>query len=504
LSPQPLSDEERAAALEGGDSYFRIASEREEATAAHVLLVASPEHKEFVPIGVIPSTSGARTEKVNEWIDRAAAILRERKYVIRGLATDGDPNGLTADLTNPILFMLSLFDFIRKNTDAAHTLFMSAFEVMYRARGDLQRWARFFDSFHAYNNLRRRLAKYNFLRIWKPLRRKDPHDDGLPRIEARWEEGEAQFGTEINSADLERIGVAAVNFISTAQDGMDQAKTLSMFGGYNWKLIYKAWGEGSIEGSYLLLWTIMYLFVSVRTLNLGRFESIRRWTWVWGLLAILANAWQETTVDGDGGGGLYRGDPVFPRDMIHKLLHIAALHVVEALRNTVMYLEAYDTRRLEHIFGTIKPIASDCAISGFLRAWEKLLVLESCKQAEGYEPPSKGKASELKIVFEADDVVDPRAQPSLGSVWQSAAGLIEAMIPDIDTEVPSSVRNFPVMERWEDLLERLDQDPGRRPGEPLNYVSPRTEHAGLQPALMQTQAFAQHTAFARAVPGESL
>jgi hypothetical protein len=135
---------------------------------------------------------------------------------------------------------------------------------------------------------------------------------------------------------------------------MNQAKSLAMFGGFNWKLVYQAWNADEIDGSCLRVWTFMCLLVSVRTINLGRSESVRRWTWLWGVLMLVANAWQDTEVSP---GGLYQGDPVFPRDMIHKLLQNPALRVNEAELNKEMHVEAYDTRRIEHMFGTIKPIA---------------------------------------------------------------------------------------------------------------------------------------------------
>jgi hypothetical protein len=107
-----------------------------------------------------------------------------------------------------------------------------------------------------------------------------------------------------------------------------------------------------------------------------------------------------------------------------------------------------------------------------------------CKQAEGYELPSKGKASELKVVFAADDQIDTLAQPTFGAVLRSACDLIEAMITDIKVNVPPSVRVYREMEAWRDLLERLNDDPGRRPGEPhgARGAARRDADAGVRAA----------------------
>jgi hypothetical protein len=80
----------------------------------------------------------------------------------------------------------------------------------------------------------------------------------------------------------------------------------------------------------------------------------------------------------------------------------------------MMNLEAGDTRRLEHLFAEIKNIAPDRGVSGFLGAWSKLLMFEISKQKTQYEPPSKVKAVEPRIVFLASDRVERAGQPGFG------------------------------------------------------------------------------------------
>jgi hypothetical protein len=61
------------------------------------------------------------------------------------------------------------------------------------------------------------------------------------------------------------------------------------------------------------------------------------------------------------------------------------------LSSTPKYISrTYDSRRIEHIFGTVKPLAADKGVASFLGVWDKTLVLGMYKQAGTYEPPSKG------------------------------------------------------------------------------------------------------------------
>jgi hypothetical protein len=65
-----------------------------------------------------------------------------------------------------------------------------------------------------------------------------------------------------------------------------------------------------------------------------------------------------------------------------------------------------------------------------------------CEQAKGYEPPSKGKASELKVVYAGDDQIYTLAQPWFGAVLRSTCELIEAMMADIKINLPPSIRKW--------------------------------------------------------------
>jgi hypothetical protein len=97
-------------------------------------------------------------------------------------------------------------------------------------------------------------------------------------------------------------------------------------------------------------------------------------------------------------------------------------------------------------------------------------------------------------MFSAEDQVDPTDQPSLASAWRAATEMIEGLMPGVVVELPPGVRDFPPMESWRGRLEKLNQDPGRRSGEKVRYMSPRQAHASAPPGGHQKQAFLQHSA----------
>jgi hypothetical protein len=391
LSPQPPTDAEIASALDGGAAFFAFAGERDLASAAHAVLIVSAEHSTVVPFCVIPALSGSRTASVKAEVEKAGQLVASLGLVVDGIVTDGDRSDIREDLTTPCLAMVSVLDRTRKNCGPIPDLEAPAFQQMNLAMGGPKRWTHRYDLFHTLNNLRVALANRDRPRLlmWPPIEELDVPVAGV-RTERVWRPGRARHGTQVKEMHLRACGICEIYFTTTAYDSMDRGKTLEEFGGFHFRLIFEAWAEGRIGGVHLLVWTLAYLMVSVRTLDLRRGESIRRWTWVWALTTVIAGAWQRTV---KRRGGKYQGDPLFGRDLLHKFIHIAALHVVEALENKVMNLEAGDTRRLEHLFAEIKNIAPDRGVSGFLKAWGKTPVIRSQQAGDAIRTTKQRKGA---------------------------------------------------------------------------------------------------------------
>jgi hypothetical protein len=287
--PQTPTDTEVASALEGGDGYLAFAGDRDLAGTAHVVLIASTARSEVVPFCVIRALNGARTAAVNAEVARAGQLVTDWGFVVEGIVTDGNPSEIREDLTKPCLKMVSTLDRMRKTRDSASEPELPAYQMMGLAKGNLERWIHNYDLFHTLNNLRSGLAKKDFLLLWPPTKELDDLVAGI-RMAGTWRPGPARPGTEVSKEQLHASGVSDIYFVTNPYDSMDQAKSLEEFGGYHFRLILAAWGEGRIEGAHLLLWTMAYLMVSVRTLDLGRVESTRRWTWAWALSTIMAGA----------------------------------------------------------------------------------------------------------------------------------------------------------------------------------------------------------------------
>jgi hypothetical protein len=368
LSPDPPTAEQVAKALEDENQFLAYAASRELAGAAHTVLIVSTEHIEVVPFCVIRAVNGARTAAVNAELVRARALIIDCGFDMEAIVTDGDRNGIRQDLRQPCQEMVSFLRRIGEVRTLKMTFDSPAHEVMNAAKGQ-GLWGHLYDLFHALNNLRTALAESRggdeYLLMWPPKRVLDDRK-GVARTEREWDLGPPQEKAKVDVNVLRRFGgIPGIYFKTSAYDGMDQAKTLALFGGFYFQTLLQELSQGKIGGAYVLLWTIAYLPVSVRTLHLGREESIRRLTWLWALTTLLADAWQGSV---HRTGGKWRGNPVFSRDLLYKLMQIAALRVTEANENKVMNLEAGDTRRLEHLFAEIKKIAPDHGVAGFLNA----------------------------------------------------------------------------------------------------------------------------------------
>jgi hypothetical protein len=141
---------------------------------------------------------------------------------------------------------------------------------------------------------------------------------------------------------------------------------------------------------------------------------------------MLAEAWQHTSVNP---GGKYQDYPLFTGELLFKFAHHAALHVTVALKNEAMNLEAFETRRLDQVFAETKRLPDGQTLPGFVRAWKKGIALQCCKTDVHFESPSKDEASEVSIIFAADDWINPNGQLCTGSVLRAARDLIVLLIP---------------------------------------------------------------------------
>jgi hypothetical protein len=353
LSTVPLTEEEAEAVLQGGVGYLKVATERDLADAAHVVTLMAPELPGFVPLCVIPAVSGARTERVNAELRRCQGLVELEGFQVDGIVTDGDLNGVKNDLTIPCDQVMLGMDELTEDSEMVIAVPVS--RSMGLARMELGRWVRNFDFFHLLNNARSAYAQGDLLLIYPPRRAVDPLES-RPRCKRKWRLEAPTKGTMISKVKLTVKGLSPVFNERGPYDGMNQAKTLEMFGSYNFKLVLQAWKDRKLDGSHVVMWTLPYLLVSVRTQNLGRAESVWRWTWAYAIATALAYAWKRTAKTL---GGNYRGNPLFGRDLLNKMIHFSALHTLDALENKQMNLEAYDTRRLEHFFGGMKLVAPD-------------------------------------------------------------------------------------------------------------------------------------------------
>jgi hypothetical protein len=95
----------------------------------------------------------------------------------------------------------------------------------------------------------------------------------------------------------------------------------------------------------------------------------------------------------------------------------------------------------------------------------------------------------VSIIFPAEDSIDPKDAPCTGSVLRAARDLVVLLIPGALDEFELRL-DFAPWETPESLLARLENDPGRRPGEPLRFVSLAQAHLSSLAGVTQSQAFA--------------